>query len=121
MQPPKSGITQRMVIMQIGDVIVSLQFAGPTLPQHTLLDNAEHGILVRTAPKQFSQKQKVPGEKSLPVLPTTTSTTTTTLPPTTLAPTTTTRARRRYPTTTHPPAVTTQPAPPATPTPTAPK
>jgi hypothetical protein len=121
LRPPKSGITQRMVIMQIGDVIVSLQFAGPTLPQQTLLANAEHAILVRTAPKQFSQKQKVPGEKNLPPLPTstTTSTTTTTLPPTTLAPTTTTRARRRITTTTHaaaPPAT----APPAAPTPTTP-
>jgi hypothetical protein len=119
LQPPKSGITQRMVIMQIGDVIVSLQFAGPTLPQRSLLDNAEHAILVRTAPKQFSQKQKVPGEKSLPALPTTTSTTTTTLPPTTLPPTTTTLARRHYTTTTHPKAATTVP-PPAAPTPTAP-
>jgi hypothetical protein len=121
LQPPKSGITQRMVIMQIGDVIVSLQFAGPTLPQRTLLDNAEHAILVRTAPKQFSQKKKVPGEKNLPALPTTTSTTTTTLPPTTLPPTTTTLARRHYTTTTRPKTAPTVPAPPATPTPTAPK
>ncbi len=114
LQPPKGGITQRVVYMQIGDVIVSLQFAGPTLPEQTLLANAEHDILVRTAPKQFRQKQPVPGEKNLPALPTTTSTTTTTLPPTTLAPTTTTRPRRRVPTTTRPVATTV--APPAAPT-----
>jgi hypothetical protein len=117
LQPPKSGVTQRMAVMQIGAVIVSLQFAGPTLPQQSLLSNAEHSMLVRTAPKQFKQKQKVPVEKSLPPLPTTTSTTTTTLPPTTLPPTTTTTLRRRHVTTTTHPVATT---PPAAPTPTAP-
>jgi hypothetical protein len=112
LSPPKGGISQRVVFFAVGDVIVSIQYAGPTPPAPSLLDRAQKKILTRVAPNQFGKKRKVPGERTLPLEPTTTSTTTTTLPPTTLPPTTTTRVKRR--TTTHRVTTTVPPAPPVT-------
>ena len=111
LSPPKGGILQRVAFMAVGDVIVSIQYAGPTPPPPNLLDTAQKRILTRIAPDQFGKKRKIAGERSLPLEPTTTSTTTTTLPPTTLPPTTTTRPKSR--TTTRKAATTT--APPAAP------
>ncbi|HKY14361.1 MAG TPA: hypothetical protein VJM33_05515 [Microthrixaceae bacterium] len=111
-----SGLTRRVVFFQVGDVIVILQFAGPTSPPKELLDDAQMGILERVAPEQFTSTKDV-GAQPLPTEPTTT-TTSTTLPPTTTVPPTTTakpRARKPKATTTAPPATTapTTPAPPA--------
>ncbi|MCC6225157.1 MAG: hypothetical protein IT195_01955 [Microthrixaceae bacterium] len=95
LQPPKGEHTQLLVFMAVGDVIVSLQYVGPSVPPRELLSDAQRKLLVRLTPDQFGTKRTVPGEQTLPSEPTTTSTTTTTLPPTTLPPTTTTRPKKR--------------------------
>lgn len=95
LQPPKGEHTQLLVFMAVGDVVVSIQYVGPSLPPRELLADAQRKLLVRLAPEQFGTRRTVPGEQTLPTEPTTTSTTTTTLPPTTLPPTTTTRPRKK--------------------------
>ena len=114
--PPKGGTLQRVVLFAVGDVIVSIQYAGPTPPSPSLLANAQKRILTRVAPDQFGKKRKIPGERTLPPELTTTSTTSTTLPPTTLPPTTTTsrsRSRTTHRATTTVPRTTQPAAPPA--------
>ena len=114
--PTDKGVMQRVVFFYAGDVIVSLQYIGPTTPQRSLLSNAQKQILARVAPKQFGHVRKIAGAQPVPEEPTTTTTssTTTTLPPTTLVPPTTT-TKRRTPTTLKK-TPTTAAAPPAAPT-----
>lgn len=114
LQPVSGGSTQRLIFMQVADVIVAIQYIGPTVPTRALLDRAQREILIRVAPEQFTRTQDIPGARPIPTQPTTTttSTTTTTLPPTTVpSPTTTTARRRPRPTTTKPAVTTTQPPP----------
>jgi hypothetical protein len=111
LQPVTGGSTQRLIFMQVADVIVSIQYIGPTVPPRALLDRAQREILTRVAPEQFARTRDIPGARPIPTEPTTTTTsTTTTLPPTTLPPSTTTTVKRRpRPTTTKPAPATTPP------------
>lgn len=105
--PDKSGKTQEFVVFQVGDVIVSAQFIGPTRPPVKLLDKVQLSILARTAPAVFGTTKGVNGVRPLPVE----VTTTTVLPPTSsIPPPTTTIAKKKRAATTVAPAT----APPPT-------
>lgn len=105
--PEKSGKTQQFVMFQVGDVIVSAQFIGPTRPPVKLLDKVQLSILARTAPAVFGTTKGVNGVRPLPVE----VTTSTGLPPTSsIPPTTTTIAKKKKAATTVAPAT----VPPAT-------
>jgi len=108
--PDKAGgTTQLIVVFQVGDVVVAVQFAGTTRPPVALIDKVQLSILARCVPAQFGSTKGVNGVRPIP---TDVPTTTTTLPPTTSTSTTTTTAVKRKKTTTTAAPVTV--APPAT-------
>jgi len=72
LQPTTKGATQRVVFFQVGDVVVALQYFGPSTPRPNILGDAQMGILQRTAPGDFSKLRKVDGVKPVPTDPTTT-------------------------------------------------
>lgn len=118
LRPEGAGKVQRLVLFQIGNVLVAVQFIGNTIPPNELLGKAQQAILERCAPKQFSPQRQVDGVQPLPEDSTTTTAppVTTTAPPTTAAPATTTTVKKRRPaTTTAKPAATAPAAPAATP------
>lgn len=108
--PDKAGgTTQLIVVFQIGDVIVAVQFAGTTRPPVALIDKVQLSILARCVPAQFGTTKGVNGVRPIP---TDLATTSTTLPPTTTPPpTTTTTAPKRKKTTTTAAPVTVPPPP----------
>jgi hypothetical protein len=72
LQPETKGTTQRVVFFQVGDVVVALQYFGPSTPRPDLLGKVQTGILERTAPSEFSKLRKVDGVRPVPTDPTTT-------------------------------------------------
>lgn len=115
--PVDGGSVRIVTYFQVGNVIVSLQYAGPRSPRKDLMNKAEDEILYRVAPDQFSKTAKVKGSKPIPAETTTTvpdmvqpsptsSPPTVAPPPPTFDPPTTTRAPRSSSraTTTVPPA-----------------
>jgi len=123
LEPETPGPTQVIVFFQVGDVVVAIQYLGPSKPSQTLLKDAQDAILRRTAPKEFGSLVTVDGVQPIPTeAPTTTTTTIAPVTTTAAATTTTTVKKRKSTTTTKAPttkapttkAPTTQ-APPATP------
>ncbi len=81
LQPTTEGTTQRVVFFQVGDVVVALQYFGPSTPRPGLLGDVQDGILQRTAPNDFSKLRTVEGVKPVPTDPTTTVLVVTTVAP----------------------------------------
>ena len=117
LSPVSGGNTQRVVFFQVADVIVAVQYAGPTTPARSLLGKAQREILTRLAPKQFTTTRRIPGAQPIPTEPTTSTSTSTTLPPTTVPATSTTVKRKRKPTSTTAKPTPTTAAAPAAPAP----
>jgi hypothetical protein len=55
---------QEWSMMAVGDVIVAVQYVGPTRPNDTFLDSVERSVLARIVPSQFSPTS--PGAVTVP-------------------------------------------------------
>lgn len=84
LEPVDGGVYEVVTYFQVGDVLVALQYAGPTRPTDEFLQKLEIQILARVAPQQFSITQEVDG---LEPIPPDDSTTTTTIDPAAPSPT----------------------------------
>ncbi len=73
LQPEGEGNTQVVVVFQVGDVVVALQYFGAVKPPPSLLGDVQMGILQRTAPAEFTPQRDVDGVVPVPTDPTTTT------------------------------------------------
>jgi hypothetical protein len=81
LQPTGEGTTQRVIFFQVGDVVVALQYFGPSTPPPDVLGKIQTAILERTAPSEFSARREVDGVQPVPTDPTTTALVVTTVAP----------------------------------------
>ena len=117
LEPETPGPTQVIVFFQVGDVVVAIQYLGPSKPTQTLLKDAQDAILRRTAPKDFGALAVVDGVLPVPTEAPTTAAPTSAPPPTTttaVPATTTTVKKKKKPATATTKAPATQPPAPPT-------